>query len=1261
MHFSQLFRILRPLPSNIWIEETVTLDIEEALQVIDTALAPAALNDIQERVFRGVWEGHSYEKIAENTNYESEYIKHIGYQLWQRLSQSLGEKVTKSNLQSVLRRKVSQLQELAASSNISEIHIQNKNFQSDSTKLFSHESNFENVTVSKRYDWGEAINITSFYGRTEEVTLLQQWILEDHCQLVTLLGMGGIGKTALARKFVEQVQNQFDCLIWRSLRQAPPLAELLVAILKFITPDQDLRLPESEDGQLARLIESLQVSRCLLILDNMESILWGGDSEDTTRQRAGHYRKGYEGYGELLKYVGEGSHQSCLILTSREKPKEIAALEGQNSPVRSLIVRGLPPTDARHILQMKQIGGSNENCDRLIHRYAGNPLALKIVASTVQELFDGDVAEFLQEGISFFGDIGELLDEQFNRLSSLEKQVMFWLALNQEPISLTELNEDIASFISKRELLEALESLGRRPLIEKLGNRFSQQPVVMEYMTEQIIEQAFQELLTCKLSLLESHSLLKATAKDYIRVSQIRLILDPIIEKLKSYFKSLKLTETQIKQALNNLRRSSAAGYGAGNLINLLCQLKIDFEGYDFSHLMIRQAYLRNIDLHHVNFAHANFDSAVLTETFGGILSIAMSSDGALLVASDVYTTIRLWRVSDGRQLWFVKGHHAWIWSVVFSPDNLHIASGCVDETIKLWDASTGECVLTLHDSSEVQAIAFSPDANLILSGGKRDATLWDINSGSRLRTLKGHTDRIWAVTFSPDGRIAVTGSADTTLKAWNIETGECLQTFSGKGWIKSVAFHPGGQVIASGSGDHTINLWNLVTGECLKNFVGHEETVSSIRFSPDGGFLASGSYDCTIKLWQVNSGRCFQTLQGHTSLIWTVTFSPDGKTVVSSGDDHTIKFWDVQTGQCIKTWQGHSNAIVSVSCPPKVHEKSRSTHLLTEIQPNNQQQCPLLQQSKWLLTSGSEDRIIRIWDVCSQSFFKALKGHTARIMSLSYAPDGQTLFSGSCDRTAKLWDVETGQCLKTFYDHSSWIWTVAYSPDGQTLATASEDATARLWNVNGQCLKILREHQGTVYAVAFSPDAKTLATGGLDCQIKLWHISEAEESYKALQEHTNSVLAITFSPDGQNLISSSQDQSIKIWDLAVGQCVKTLEGHSSAVWTIAISPDGRVLASGGGDQTLKLWDFESGKCLKSLTGHQNVIKSITFHSEESIVISGSLDETMKVWDVHTGECLQTLRIERPYEGMNITGTTGLTDAQKVTLKALGAIEVNAV
>jgi WD40 repeat protein len=1240
------------------------LKIEEALHVIDTALAPAAINDIQERVFRGVWEGKTYESIAEHTNYESEYVKHIGYQLWQKLSLALGEKVNKGNLQSVLRRKALQIPELTALSDTSQIRVQNKNIKTENLKVFFQESRIHDEALLKRQDWGEAINTTSFYGRTDEAAILQQWILDDRCRLVSLLGMGGIGKTALAKKFVEQIQDQFDCLIWRSLRQAPPLDEILTTVLKFITPDAEPKLPGSEGGKLTRLIESLQTSRCLLILDNMESILWGGDSDNTIRQQAGHYRKGYEGYGELLRYVGESSHQSCMILTSREKPKEISSLESQDSFVRSLTVRGLPPCAARYILQAKQINGTNETCDRLIQLYAGNPLALQIVTSTVQELFSGDIAGFLEEGIAFFGDISELLDEQFNRLSLQEKQVMFWLAVNQEPISLTELSEDIVPFISKRELLQALESLCRRPLIEKYGDRFSQQPVVMEYITERVITQIFKEIVAKELSLLISHSLLKATAKDYIRESQTRLILEPIIEKLKIHFKSLKTIEIQLRQILNTLQQysPSSPGCSAGNLINLLCQLKVDLKGYDFSHLTIRHAYLRNVSLHQVNFAHSDLDSAVFTETFGGILSIALSADGTLLATGDTDSTIRLWRIVDGKLLWIGQGHQSWIWSVAFSPDNLQIASGSADTTIRLWDVATGGCLKVLPCSSDIHAIAFSPDGkSLIIGGGNLPATLLDINTGSCLNVFQGNAESfIWSVAFSPDGSTVATGSLDNMLKIWSVETGDCLKTFSGHvGWIRSVAFNPNTQMIATGSSDHTIKFWNIKTGECLQTITGHAGTITCIAFNRAGTMLASSSDDCTLKLWEVNTGKCFQTLHGHTNPLWAVDFSSDGKTVISGGDDHAVKFWDVLTGKCIKTLQGHSNAIIAVSYPTTAGEHWLA-HTSNKVQFPGQKLSSLNQKSERLLASGSEDQIIRLWNIRDESCFKTLEGHKGRIMALAFSPDGKTLFSGSNDRTAKLWDIQTGQCVETFYGHTSWIWTASYSSDGKMLATGSVDSTVRIWDLNGQCLKIFDEHQGTVFSITFSPDGKTLVSGGLDCTLKIWNVYEGNNSYKTLQEHTSAIIAVAFSPDGHTLISSSRDQTIKIWNSETAQCVTTLEGYSGSVWSIAVSPDGSMLASGGEDKTIKLWDIKSGQCLKTLIGHQKMIKSITFHPDEPLVVSGSLDETIKVWDVQTGECVKTLWVERPYEGMNVTGATGLTKAQKATLKALGAVEINA-
>ncbi|MEO0490540.1 MAG: NB-ARC domain-containing protein, partial [Cyanobacteria bacterium J06659_2] len=288
-------------------------------------------------------------------------------------------------------------------------------------------------------------------------------------------GIGGIGKTTLAAQLSTQVSQEFDCVIWRSLRTGLDINVLLNDVLQLLQPE--ITTPNHLDAQLSSLVTYLTDHRCLIVLEDMQLVLQGG-------ALAGQYQPSYEGYGELLTRIAETSHQSCLLLTSWEKPREVSVLEGDAHPVRSLKIKGLG-SDARDLLNEKGLSNP-ELWDELIMSYRGNPLALKIIATTIQELFGGSVADFLNQGTLFLGDFMHLLTQQFKRLSPLEKDVMSWFATTGEPATLPQLRTGIQAEVALSDLINVLESLGRRSLMDKVtvNNEvlFTLQPMVMKYV-----------------------------------------------------------------------------------------------------------------------------------------------------------------------------------------------------------------------------------------------------------------------------------------------------------------------------------------------------------------------------------------------------------------------------------------------------------------------------------------------------------------------------------------------------------------------------------------------------------------------------------------------------------------------------------------------------------------------------------------------------------------------------------------------------------
>ncbi|MCA1991096.1 MAG: NACHT domain-containing protein [Coleofasciculus sp. S288] len=1210
------------------------MTLEEALAALEMILGKGSLNDLQELIVRQSWEQKTYPEIAASSGYDDGYVKYVGFQLWKALSDALGERVSKNNFRAVLRRWQSGATNGRAANQLTPP-------LRDTTDLMELDEAIQNPKskIQNRTDWGEAIDVSVFYGRSWELTTLERWIVQERCRLVALLGIGGIGKTALSVKLAEQVQDNFEYVIWRSLHNAPSLESLLASLIDFLSNQQEIDLANDVNHRISRLLDYLKKHRCLIVLDNAETILCNPATQE-----------GCKGYGALFKQIGESRHQSCLVLTSREKPKQIAALEGEIFPVRSLQLPGLATAEGQEIFRGKgNFSGSENDWKTLIQSYAGNPLALKIVATSIRDLFDSNISNFISQGTVVFGDIKNLLEQQFCQLSRLEAEIMYWLAINREPVAIAELKIDLISPILPAQILEVLESLERKSLIEKGAASFTLQPVLMEYVTNRLVKDICQEIETRKIFLFKNYALIKARSKDYIRDIQTNFILKPINEQVLRLFRTPDNLEIQLMKIISSVRDKLPieTGYIAGNTINWLRYLKRDLSGCNFSGLTVWQADLQGVNLHQVNFSNSDLAKSTFTENLGYIFAMAVSPDGELLATTDSYGRMRLSRVADGQHLLTWDAHIGWVRSITFSPDGKTLFSGSEDATIKIWDVSTGQCRQTLEGHTGwILFVTFSPPLQAyggksFLASSSEDTTikLWDISTGQCCQTFQGHTSWVGYVAFSPDGQTLASSGVDRTIKLWDIRTGQCLKTFEGhQDAVGFVTFSPDGQTLISASEDQTIKFWNIETSQCLVTLPGGQGDWiwwSAVALSSDQKTLAISNINQTATLWDLSTGQHLRTLQ-FSSRIRSMVFTPDGEILIGSHADQTLKLWKVSDGRCLKTFQGFASGVWSIAFSPD-----------------------------GALFSGSPDQLIKVWDVSEGKCLKIFRGHTDMIRSIAFSPDGQTLASGGSDRTVKLWTISDGRCLKTFKGHTNWVMSVKFSPDGQTLASGSMDQTVRLWDVKtGEALRVLQAPQCITFSVDYSPDGQILASsGGADYTTRLWNINTGE-CLKVLRGHTDWVWPVAFSPNGQILATGGLDQTIRIWDINTGECLAVLQGHESWVVYLAYSPDGRILASSSLDNTVRIWDVHESRCLRVLQGHTRWVLSVTFtrgkgfsYDSGQVVASASDDQTIRFWDIETGECLKILKNERPYEGMNITGTVGLTEAQKVALKALGAVE----
>ena len=530
------------------------------------------------------------------------------------------------------------------------------------------------------------------------------------------------------------------------------------------------------------------------------------------------------------------------------------------------------------------------------------------------------------------------------------------------------------------------------------------------------------------------------------------------------------------------------------------------------------------------------------------------------------------------------------------------------------------------------------------------------------LGRYQGHKGLVGGVSMTPDGRLAVSGGADRTLRVWQLNERRCAHVLEGhRRGVNAVAVSADGRVILSGGVDQSARVWNLQTGKCLRVLKGHVKSVDAVALSGDGHLAFSGGADMVIKMWDVKGGRELASFQGHTGPVNGIALSADGGSLLSGAgsqfsQDNTVRLWDVAGGACRLTLAGHGEPVRAVA---------------------------FVGDGRTAL-SASEDATLKLWDLESGACLRTFHGHRDQVNAVAVSADGRYALSASGsrfgkDNSVRLWEVGTGRCLRTFVDETGLVAAVAMSASGRYALSAGDDGHLSWWQLNADryawaapmALSRIEASETAFSASAaydgFLEEARAALQRG-DAVAALTQVRQAraqsgfsrgadalnvlERIYGLLprreflggweerswEDHETPLAAVAFSPDAALAATGEQSGRITLWRVADGARVLRFKEHSGGIEALAFSRDGRLLLSGGEDNLLKLWETASGRNVRTLQGHTLKIRAVRVLGRGEHLLSASADETIRLWHTPSGE---PLRIFRGHQGQVLAIAVG--------------------
>ena len=611
-------------------------------------------------------------------------------------------------------------------------------------------------------------------------------------------------------------------------------------------------------------------------------------------------------------------------------------------------------------------------------------------------------------------------------------------------------------------------------------------------------------------------------------------------------------------------------------------------------------------------------ETIVQTGHYEAVNTVRYSPDGSFLVTGSDDETVKLWEVSTGREIRTFTGSNRPIMTANISQDNKYLVSVCNDSSAWLWEVATGKAIKKFKTNDDfINNAIFTPDGAQVITGGSvHNAALWDIETGQMIRRFTTEKSGCYAgrcmvsLELSKDGKRLLTGIADRSAIVWDFATGEIIHRVKGhrgscSSCISAASIHPSGKTFVTVSRSDSIRYWNSKSGK-QENKYFSKDGFEQVAISADGRYLGALQRGI-FTLFNYTGAKETKTF-GKNGDVGSFGFSPDGKYVALGGKDKTITILTSGTFKPVRTIAGYVNQM----------EDKLNANIRTWIKNKNTQ---VLSPDGKYMARGKIGNLARIWDVANGRTLHDLEGHDNTVTDMAFSPDGKRIVTASADKSARVWDVETGALLNTLTYHTAAILSVAYSHDGTKIVTGGWDGLVVAWDAeSGRPVSSAKPHGD--YApveVAFAPGDLYIITGGLDKKLVMTEF-DTGQPVREFIGHTNHVVSIAFSKDGKHMLTGSWDGLAKMWDLSTGFQIKRFAGHEGSVYDVAFGPDGKTIATASQDKTVRIWDIEKGTVLSTMTGHTGSVTSVNFTPTPGQLYSAGRDGSTKLWETATGK-----------------------------------------